>query len=284
MTRAITCSPDSAPEDRLAKTDPSAPSLPAHREDPAVRARARATSYVTAPASEPLAPDDPLLGFAPYIHSAPRKNSITPDRQRKFIAHLAATGIVKQAAKHIGASLEALYKLRSKAGAEGFAAAWDAAVDRGVSRLEDCALARAIAGEERMVVSSGKVLGTETRHNEALVMFFLKNRRKDTYAGSGAGTPSHTIVKGHPVYERIRRELENERWQAEGDRETRRKRHEKLARQFEVIKERMAHELAARFNAEIAQWMAEHPGKVPVIRPDFSLAASDAREPESAGS
>lgn len=151
-----------------------------------------------------------MLGFAPVPHVAPRKNSITADRQRAFIAHLAATGIVKQAAKHIGASLEALYKLRSKAGAEEFAAAWEAAVDRGVGRLEDCALARAIQGEERMVVSAGKLVGTERRHNEALVMFFLRNRRADRY-GSAVGP-------GHPLYERIRAEiLEEVRLEMEED-------------------------------------------------------------------
>ena len=158
----------------------------------------QATSYVTAPPS-PVAADDPLLGFAPVPHVAPRKNSITPDRQRKFIAHLAATGIVTQAAKHIGASMEALYKLRQKAGAEEFCAAWDKAVDRGVSRLEDCALARAIEGEERMVVSAGQVVGTERRHNEALVMFFLRHRRADRYGPD--------IAPGHPLYERIRQEV-----------------------------------------------------------------------------
>ncbi|WP_271078268.1 hypothetical protein [Aurantiacibacter sp. MUD61] len=168
---------------------------------------AQATSYVTAPADEPLAQDDPLLHFTPVPHVAPRKNSITADRQRKFIAHLAATGIVKQAARHIGASLEALYKLRQRPGAEEFAHAWEAAVDRGVSRLEDCALARAIAGEERMVVSSGKVLGTEVRHNEALVMFFLKNRRADRYGNNGALA---NVVPGHPLYERIREEVKAE--------------------------------------------------------------------------
>ncbi len=167
----------------------------------------QATSYVTAPSAEPLAPDDPLLNFTPVPHTHPRKNSITPDRQRRFIAHLAATGIVKQAARHIGASLEALYRLRSKAGAEEFAAAWEAAVDRGVSRLEDCALARAIAGEERMVVSSGKVLGTEVRHNEALVMFFLRQRRAERYGGSAALA---SVVPGHPLYERIREEVKAE--------------------------------------------------------------------------
>ena len=62
------------------------------------------------------------------------------------MAALAATEIVTQAARSIGKSMEALYKLCNQPGAEGFAAAWDAAVDRGVQRLEDTALARAIEG------------------------------------------------------------------------------------------------------------------------------------------
>jgi hypothetical protein len=62
------------------------------------------------------AEDDPLLGFVPVPHSRPRRNSITPDRQRAFIAALAA--------REIGASLEALYKLRNRPGAEGFRTAW----------------------------------------------------------------------------------------------------------------------------------------------------------------
>ncbi|MCL6252262.1 hypothetical protein M3P36_14565 [Altererythrobacter sp. KTW20L] len=159
----------------------------------------QATSYMTTRNGEPPAPDDPLLGFDPVPHSRPRRNSITAERQRAFISHLAATGIVTAAARHIGASMEALYKLRQRPGAEAFCAAWDAAVDRGVQRLEDTALARAIAGEERMVVSSGQVLGTEVRHNEALVMFFLRNRRADRYGGQ--------VQAGHPLYERVRAEV-----------------------------------------------------------------------------
>ncbi|WP_338244063.1 hypothetical protein [Aurantiacibacter hainanensis] len=185
-------------DNHLPDTEPPALSHQSRGEDAAVRARSRATSYVTAP-PPPVAEDDPLLDFAPVPHTAPRRNSITPDRQRRFIAHLAATGIVKQAAKHIGASLEALYKLRQRPGAAEFCRAWDMAVDRGVSRLEDCALARAIEGEERMVVSAGKVLGTERRHNEALVMFFLRQRRADRYGPD--------IGPGHPLYERIRAEV-----------------------------------------------------------------------------
>jgi len=147
---------------------------------------------------EPLAPDDPLLGFRPVPHKAARRNSIGPARQRAFVASMAECGIVTQAARSIGASMEALYKLRQRPGAEEFRAAWDMAVDRGVMRLEDTALARAIEGEERMIVSGGKLLGFETRYNDNLVMFFLRNRRGERYA------PDWRALKpGHPLYERI---------------------------------------------------------------------------------
>lgn len=125
--------------------------------------------------------DDPLLGFAPYVHKAARRNSITPDRQRAFIAALAASGIVTQAAREIGASLEALYKLRHLPGAEGFSAAWEAAIDRGMERLEDCALERAIVGEERVVVRRGEVVTTWRRFDTGLLIFLLRSRRRGRF-------------------------------------------------------------------------------------------------------
>ncbi len=164
----------------------------------------------TAFADLPPEPDDPLLGFAPYMHTAPRRNSITPDRQRAFIASLAATGIVTQAAREIGASLEALYKLRNRPGAEGFAAAWELAIDRGMARLEDCALERAIAGEERLVVRGGEVVARWVRHDTQLLMFLLRQRRARRFDGGGAHFAS--LGPGHPVYERLRREWEREAW------------------------------------------------------------------------
>lgn len=151
--------------------------------------------------------DDPLLNFAPYVHVAPRRNSITPDRQREFIAMLAATGIVTQAARAIGASLEALYKIRNREGAEGFAAAWDAAIERGFTRLEDCALERAIAGEERPVVWDGRVVATWKRYDTALLAFLLRTRRPEKYGVLRAAD----LRPGHPVYDRLRAE-----WEAEG--------------------------------------------------------------------
>lgn len=145
----------------------------------------------------PPTPDDPLLDFMPVPHVAARSNSITPDVQRAFIAQLAATGIVTQAALHVGKSMEALYKLRQRPGAEGFRAAWDAALDRGVARLEDTALARAIQGEERLILHGGKVVAAERRHNEALVMFFLRTRLPHRY------DQQKDIGPDHPVYRKV---------------------------------------------------------------------------------
>lgn len=191
------------------------------------KTRRRATSSV-AFRGEPLDPDDPLLAFEPVPHVAPRRNSISPARQRAFIAHLAATGIVTQAAKHIGASLEALYRLRNKPGADAFRAAWDEAVDRGIGRIEDCALARAIEGAEKPIVSGGKLLGWYRVHNEALVMFFLRQRRADRYGADLAAR----LKPGEALYETIKAEVIAE---YEGDEEEVR---ESIDRFLEDMRER----------------------------------------------
>lgn len=166
------------------------------------RATPRQATSAAAFAAAPPAEGDPLLDFEPAPHVAARRNSITADKQRKFIATLAATGIVTHAARAIGASTEALYTLRHKPGAEGFRAAWEAALDRGVARLEDCAMQLALEGEERMVVSAGQLIGTERRHNTALLIFLLRQRLPHRYGSD--------IHPGHPVYERIRAEVQAE--------------------------------------------------------------------------
>ncbi|MCT2559152.1 hypothetical protein N0B51_09170 [Tsuneonella sp. YG55] len=160
----------------------------------------QATSAVAyAPAPEPDE-DDPLLGFAPFLHPAPRRNSITPALQRRFVATLAATGIVSQAARSIGKSMEALYKLRHRPGAEGFAAAWDAALERGVQRLEDCALERALKGTSTPIVSGGEILGWWDKPDNALLRFLMQYRMPARYG-------VQQIRPGHPVYEGIKAEV-----------------------------------------------------------------------------
>ena len=94
---------------------------------------------------------------------------------------LAASGIVTQAAREVGVSLEALYRLRHRPGAEDFAAAWDRAIDRGMARLEDCALERAIQGEERLIIRQGKVVGRWRRYDTQLLIFLLRQRRAERF-------------------------------------------------------------------------------------------------------
>ncbi|WP_247712476.1 hypothetical protein [Qipengyuania xiapuensis] len=180
----------------------------------------QATSAVAHVAPEPE-DDDPLLAFAPFIHSHPRRNSITPQLQRRFVATLAATGIVTQAARSVGKSMEALYKLRARPGAEGFAAAWDAALERGVQRLEDCALERALKGTPTPIVSAGKLLGVWDKPDNNLLKFLLQHRLGERYspasssaavgqnknASSSGAVGRQNLSPGHPEYERIRAEV-----------------------------------------------------------------------------
>lgn len=183
----------------LAQAPPATPS-PGSEQAVCLRQTPRqATSAVAHVADEPE-DDDPLLAFVPYRHLAPRGNSITPERQRRFIATLAATGIVSQAARSIGKSMEALYKLRHKPGAEGFAAAWDTALERGMQRLEDCALQRAIQGTPTPIVSGGQILGTWHKPDNNLLRFMLQHRQSGRYG-------VQRIQPGHPVYESIKAEV-----------------------------------------------------------------------------
>ncbi|WJY17917.1 hypothetical protein QQS45_09790 [Alteriqipengyuania flavescens] len=140
--------------------------------------------------------DDPLLAFAPFLHKAPRSNSITPDRQRRFVAALAATGIVGKAARSIGKSTEALYRLKHLPGAEGFSAAWDAAVLRGLQRIDDCAIERALTGTRTPIVSGGEILGWWDKPDNTLLRFLLQHRLPQHYA-------KQEIGPGHPVYEEL---------------------------------------------------------------------------------
>lgn len=236
----------------------------------------QATSAIAHTAPPPDA-DDPLLSFEPVPHTAPRRNSITPDLQRKFIAHLAATGIVTEAARHIGRSVEAIYKLRQRPGADGFRAAWEAALDRGVSRLEAGALARAIEGEERMVVSAGKCLGTEIRHNEALVMFFLKNRLAQRYpAGTAAGAlANQDIGPGHPVYERAKADLEAEALAKANDPAEIQKVRDSIDRKVLQWKR----DLMREWNQRVRLHNAENGTQLPVVNEEGELEFLDG-EPE----
>ena len=138
----------------------------------------------------------PALDFEPV----PRKyryDGWTAERQRAFIAALAETGSVKAAAKRINMSYEGAYYLRRQPGADGFRAAWIAALDHGVQRLADIAVERAIEGVPVPIHWRGEQVGEKRRYNDRLLMFILRHHLADRYGGPGLahGTRSRETIE-----------------------------------------------------------------------------------------
>jgi len=89
------------------------------------------------PSPAPEGPADPLAALGPDVLSfAPvparqRRDGWTPGCQRRFILALRDSGQVAVAARAVGRTVQTAYRLRKRAGAAGFAAAWDRALDEG---------------------------------------------------------------------------------------------------------------------------------------------------------
>lgn len=138
----------------------------------------------------------PVLDFEPV----PRKyryDGWTAERQRAFIAALAETGSVKAAAKRINMSYEGAYYLRRQPDADGFRAAWIAALDHGVQRLADIAIERAIEGVPVPIHWRGEQVGEKRRYNDRLLMFILRHHLADRYGAPGLahGTRSRETIE-----------------------------------------------------------------------------------------
>jgi hypothetical protein len=67
-----------------------------------------------------------FLRFAP-VPVRSRRDGWSPDLQFRFVLDLARGAGVDEAARRLGRSRQTAYALRRRAGAEGFAAAWEAA-------------------------------------------------------------------------------------------------------------------------------------------------------------
>lgn len=134
------------------------------------------------PAGDDAAPDwidpedlPPELQFDP-IPTIKRWTGITPQKQRQFIAHLAATGAVGMAARAIGVSTSALYTRRQKPGAESFAAAWDRAVEMGARRVLDTLMEHAIHRTPETLLQGKEVVLERRKYNTRSMMWIVQQR------------------------------------------------------------------------------------------------------------
>jgi hypothetical protein len=111
-----------------------------------------------------------------------RSDGWTPQRQREFIEVLADTGSVVEAARAVRMSANSCYRLRRAPGAEGFAAAWEAAIANASRRLVDIAFDRAVNGVEDAVLDKdGTVIHIRRRYNDRLLMFLLRAHHPERY-------------------------------------------------------------------------------------------------------
>jgi hypothetical protein len=111
----------------------------------------------------------------------PRHDGWTAERQIHFIETLAETGCVEHACRAVGMTDTSAYRLRARPCGAAFRAAWDAALDCALTRLEQAALARALHGTPRPVFFHGEQVGEWRHYDERLTMFLLRARRAGRY-------------------------------------------------------------------------------------------------------
>jgi hypothetical protein len=112
-----------------------------------------------------------------------RADGWSPERQREFIANLADTGSVKEAARLSRMSPMSCYRLRRSPGGENFAAAWDAAIQQASMRLVDVAFERALNGVAEKIEydANGDPTEPRRRYNDRLLMFLLRAHQPERY-------------------------------------------------------------------------------------------------------
>ena len=157
-------------------------------------------------------PAGELPAFTPVPRRCNRHDGWTPDRQRAFIEALADLGSVEAAARAVDMSSVGAYQLRRQPGAEEFRAAWDAALQLGIQRIEDVAMDRALNGVEEPVYSYGKLVGTRIKRNDGLLMFLLRNRAPERFAAGGGAKAMNAV--GKQELARLKKQWRAE-WEAE---------------------------------------------------------------------
>lgn len=137
-----------------------------------------ATDEPASPAN-PLAPEAQVPALRDLFEPVPlryRHDGWTPEKQRDFIEHLADTLCPETAAAAVGMSVRTAYELRRRAGAEGFAAAWDAALLIGVrERVRSRLVDQAVNGRRVQRFYHGTLIAEERVYSERLLLALIRH-------------------------------------------------------------------------------------------------------------
>jgi hypothetical protein len=120
---------------------------------------------------------------------AVRSDGFTSDRQRIFLAVMAACGVVSDACRAAGISRDTAYNLRNRAEGRAFAIAWNAAILIARGPVGDELMSRAMNGVVERVYRNGELWGERHRHDNRLAMAVLTRLdRQAEGMGEGAAT------------------------------------------------------------------------------------------------
>ena len=128
----------------------------------------------------------------------------TAEKQRKFIEHLSLTGHVGEACALVGVASSSAYRLKNRAGAEGFSRAWDAALRLCPTRLTAIGLDRAINGRVERFYKDGELVMERRMPSDYLLTWFIA--RLDPLQFGSPGAKALAAATGDPR-EKARAEL-----------------------------------------------------------------------------
>lgn len=103
-----------------------------------------------------------------------RRDGWTPARQAAFLTALADTRCIVAACREVGLSYQTAYRLRARADAASFAAAWDAALTG--PPLDPSFTSAALHGVAKPITYGGRTVGERRRYDDRLAMFLLAIR------------------------------------------------------------------------------------------------------------
>lgn len=137
----------------------------------------------------------------------------TAKTREAFLLALEDTANVSKACKRAKLPRRSAYDWRDDDA--DFAAAWDAAVDRGTDALEDEAVRRATEGTLKPVFYKGEKCGSIREYSDTLLMFMLKARRPEKFkerserqlTGKDGGPIQHAQVPADLTDEELAAEL-----------------------------------------------------------------------------
>ncbi|UUR08244.1 hypothetical protein [Sphingomonas glaciei] len=131
--------------------------------------------------------DDPaFIRIRAETPSDVRVDGWTVSRRILFLELLEEHGSILAAARGVGLSRRAVYRLLPRAPA--FAAAFEAAMSRVTATLADTLFDRALHGHEVPVMHGGDVVATRTVHHDMLGLYLLRVRDPLNYAPPGEGS------------------------------------------------------------------------------------------------